>query len=350
MALQRTPLFSAHGAGGAEFGEWEGWLLPAHYGSAAEDVLHLRTGAALIDLGPHALLDLVGADVRRFANGMFTNRLRDLEQGHGNRSAMTDEKGKVLGFLDAWCVAEDRLRVALDGVTLAWFEERYGKFIVFDDVELLDLSTTHTTVGIVGPRRGEIASRAGLPQPAPGEAIAMGEVLAAGKDRVGVPGIEVQLPSTDVVTTWEGLKALGATPIGTEAMEAARVRSGKIRWPIDGGERALVHELGVVAECCSFEKGCYIGQEVINRIDVMGQVNKRIVGLRMDEDAIPPVGAEVRVGDTVVGHARSGAREGGVARVLAMLRKSAWEPGTAVTVHAGERVVGAVVSALPFEA
>jgi folate-binding Fe-S cluster repair protein YgfZ len=105
----------------------------------------------------------------------------------------------------------------------------------------------------------------------------------------------------------------------------------------------------LVESCVSFNKGCYIGQEVINRVDVMGQVAKKLWGLQMKEDALPPAGAEVKLGDEVVGDTRSAARVDGRALVLAVLRKSAWQPGLDVEVHAGGRVVGAVVRDLPFE-
>jgi folate-binding Fe-S cluster repair protein YgfZ len=77
-------------------------------------------------------------------------------------------------------------------------------------------------------------------------------------------------------------------------------------------------------------------------------VTKKLWGLTMEEDALPPPGAEVRMGDDVVGTTFSGARDGATVRVLVLLRKAAWEPGLRVTVHANDRVVHAVVSDLPF--
>jgi folate-binding protein YgfZ len=113
-------------------------------------------------------------------------------------------------------------------------------------------------------------------------------------------------------------------------------------------EKSLIHELRLVESVGSFEKGCYIGQEIINRIDVMGQVTRKLWGLELEEDALPPRGAEVRDGDDPVGETFSAVRDGGRVRVLAVLRKRAWTPGMRLTVHAGERAVGAIVRDLPF--
>ncbi len=348
MALQRTALFGAHVASGAHFGEGEGWLLPAHFRTVEEECADARSGAAAFDLGDHGVVELVGPDARRFANGMFTNNIRDLAVGACNRSAMGDEKARMQGLLSVARVGEERLLVVLDGVPPAAFVERYEKFILFDDVELTDLSSAQAVVHVAGPRRAELLAAAGLGAPAEGQVVSAAEVHLLGRDRTGLGGVDVIVPVGAAVELWGALRAVGVAAAGADALEALRVRAGHARWPVDMGERAMVHELRLVQPCCSFTKGCYVGQEVINRVDVMGQVKQKLWGLRMGEDAIPPVGAEVRLGEAVVGHARSGAREAGVARVLAMLKKAAWTPGLQVEVHAAGRVVPAVVEDLPF--
>lgn len=347
MALTRTPVFPALVAAGAEFGEEAGWIVPMQFGPVEEEVRVLRDEIGLVDLGRSGVLTLVGPDARRFSNGMFTNNIRALQPGERNRSAMTDEKGRMQGMLDVWCIEPEHFMVVLDGVTAEAFSDRYGKFIIFDDVELTDCSAERTVLALAGPGAGNVLAAAGLPAPESGCAVA-GEFFVAKKERFGSGGYDIVAPVAQAVSLWEALRGAGARVVGFSAQEAARIAAGRVRWPVDMGERALVHEMGLVAECCSFDKGCYIGQEVINRIDVMGQVAKKIWGLTMAEDAIPPLEAEIRVGADVVGVARSGARVGGVSRVLAVLRKPAWQPGLQVEVHAAGRVVGAVVSALPF--
>jgi tRNA-modifying protein YgfZ len=348
MGLIRSPLFALHVAAGANFADVEGWLLPANFRTIEEEAAEVRRASVLFDLAPHGVLSLVGPDARRFANGMFTNNIRDLAVGACNQSAMGDEKAKMQGLLQIGHVEENVLLLVLDGVASGAFVERYEKYILFDDVELSDHSAERTVMHLAGPEAGERLEAAGLPAPGPGEVRTIAEVHTFGRDRTGFGGVDIVLPATAAPEAWAALRAAGAGIGGSDALESLRVRAGLARWPVDMGERALVHEMRLVERCCSFTKGCYLGQEVINRIDVMGQVQKKLWGLRMAEDAIPPLEAEVKLGDKVVGFTRSGAREGGVARVLALLRKAAWEPGLEVEIEAAGRTVRAVVCELPF--
>lgn len=348
MGLRRSPLFSTHAAASAEFAELDGWILPARYGLVEEETRAVRSGAGLYDLAPDAAFSMIGPDARRFCNGMFTNNIRDLKPGFGNRSAMTDEKGRMLGLMDLWCLEEGSFLAVLDGVTAEWFTARYGKFIILDDVELEDLSDTLTLLSVQGPKAAAVLATAGLPVPEPGGVAVAADVRVHHRPRSIPGGYDVLVPKEAAVALWEALRGAGGVPVGLDAQEVLRIEAGRVRWPVDMGERALVHEMRLVEECCSFNKGCYIGQEVINRIDVMGQVQKKIWGLQMHEDAIPPLEAEVLLDGQPVGVARSGAREGGRARILAVLRKAAWQPGTVVQVQAAGRSVAATVCDLPF--
>jgi folate-binding protein YgfZ len=346
--MRRTPLFAVHTLAGARFTETPGTLIPAGFlRDPAAECAAAREGAGVFDRADQHVVTLVGPDARRFANGMFTNNIRALPVGGSNRNAMVDEKARIQGLLTLACLADDTFLAILDGVTAEAFEARYGRYIVFDDVELTDLSAERTVLSVQGPRAAEVLTRAGLPAPESGCAQADGvTVVVSPRARAG--GFDLVVPTAGAAATWQALLAAGAAPAGWDASEILRIEAGSPRWPIDMGERALLHEMGLVARCAAFDKGCYIGQEVLNRVDVMGQVNRQIRGLTLHEDALPPHGAEVRAGDAVVGTVLSGAREGTRVRTLALLRKDAWESGTQVTVHAGERAVGATVSALPF--
>jgi folate-binding protein YgfZ len=343
MPLSRTPLFAAHAALGAQFIEIDGWLLPGAYRTVEEEVAAAGKDAVVVDLAAHGALTLSGPDVKRFCNGMFTQNIRAMDEGRTARSALTDEKGKMLGLISVSRIAAETMLVLLDGVTNEFFTERYGKYIILDDVEMDDLSESNTVLHVAGPRAAAALAMAALPVPLAGECVAAGSMWLLARERYGLPGFDIVVPKAECTTLFEALRGVGVLPIGYDAAEWLRIGAGEVRWPVDMGERALVHEMNLVASCCSFDKGCYVGQEVINRIDVMGQVNKKIVLLQMDEDAIPPLGAEVRLGDDVIGTARSGARLSGKSRILAVVRKAAWAPGTAVTVHADGRSVGATV-------
>jgi folate-binding protein YgfZ len=151
-------------------------------------------------------------------------------------------------------------------------------------------------------------------------------------------GFDLLLPTEAIVQIHADLLAAGASPIGQTAFDALRIRHGRARWPVDGNEKTLVHELAINEEVCNFNKGCYLGQEVINRIDVKGQVAKKIMTLVIDGPELPPKGAEVRLEDKAVGIITSTAHSDGQSLALAVLRKKAWAPGLSLVVQAEEQV------------
>ena len=143
------------------------------------------------------------------------------------------------------------------------------------------------------------------------------------------------------------MTAAGALPIGTQTLDAARVLAGRAQWPEDGTDKSMVHELRYNEDVCAFDKGCYVGQEVINRIDVKGAINKRLTGILLDQPV--PVGAEATGEDgKVVGRVTSVAVIGDQIFGLGVLRKTHWEPGAAITVAGADGPVGGRVAALPF--
>ena len=349
MGLSKSPLFAAHGAAGATFAEVGGWLVPGRFGAVPDECAAVRAHAGLYDLADHGVVGLVGPDAKRFCNGMFTNNVRDLAPGRGNASAMVDDKARLQGLLRLYATAPETFVAVLEGVTPEAFEARYGKYIIFDDVELTDLSADRGVLSVQGPAAADVLRGAGLPVPeGEGAVVSVEDLHVVTHARCVAGGFDIVAPRDALSALWGALQAAGGRPVGWEAREVLRIEAGFPRWPADMTEKSLLHELRLVPTHANFNKGCYIGQEVINRIDVMGQVTKKLWGLEMGEDAIPPAGAEVRRGEDVVGTVFSGAREGTRVRVLALIRKTAWEPGLALTVHAGDRVVPATLHDLPF--
>lgn len=355
--MKKTPLFPQHLARNAEMDVYGDWLLPARYGAVDAELQRAREGAALFDLASveKTLLHGAGAEVRRFCNGMFTNNIKRLQPGKGNRSVMCDDRGRVQGLLDLYCISESRFLAVLEGVDAAWFEQRYQMYAMLEDIELEAMTGEPWVLSLQGPSSAEILARLGLPVPAQDhdhQEVPAAEGLGlrvAKKDRTGLGGFDLLVPDAALQPTFEALIAAGAAPAGQLTLDALRVHAGRARWPQDGTDKSMVHELRYNLDCCAFDKGCYVGQEVINRIDVKGQLTKKLMGVILREDALPPAGAEVLVGEDVVGTLTSAARVLGRPLALGVLRKSAWEPGTPVTVRAGERSVAGVVSELPFE-
>tara|TARA_B100000575_G_scaffold268551_1_gene247557 strand:- start:558 stop:1589 length:1032 start_codon:yes stop_codon:yes gene_type:complete len=323
--MSDCPLEPVHTEAGAVFTEMLGHSVPLRFGDPETEANRARSGAGLVDLAHVGTASLEGPDARRFSNGMFTNNIRNLSVGSGNRSAMCDDRGRVQGLLDVHCTDTERFDIVLEGVTAEWFEERYGLYIVFDDVELNVSDADPRVISLQGPSSESVLRDAGFPVPAEGNLLATdGPIRVAAKDRSGLGGYDIVVPLAQLLDRWNALIAAGAAVIGFEALEILRIRAGRPRWPVDGSKSTLVHELGINEEVCNFNKGCYLGQEVINRIDVKGLIQKRVTRV-----VLPP--AKGSIGDTVhldgktVGTISSLTRGTEDSVALVFLRKAAWD-------------------------
>jgi len=314
-------------------GPVDGIEIPLVMTETAEEVERVRAGAGLVDLGHVQTVRLSGPDARRFTNGMFTNNIRDLQPGECVRSAMCDDRGRVQGLLDVLCTADDTFEGVLEGVSAEWFENRYGMYIVFDDVELDVFDTSPWVLSLQGPATAEILAAAGLPQPVQGHHLSTEDgVRVTSKDRSGLGGVDIIADGDSIVSVYDALVSAGATSIGFLALEQLRIESGRARWPVDGTEKSMVHELGINEEVCNFNKGCYLGQEVINRVDVKGQITKKIHTIVVDTDPAMLAGAAVQLDDKQVGTITSATHNGQHAIALAVIRKAAWADGQTVQI------------------
>lgn len=343
--MKQSPLFAAHLERGAAMVEHDGWMVPAGFGDADAGVAGVDGGAGVVDLAHIGLLTFQAEDARRWANGMFTNNVKRLAVGHGQRSAMCDDRGRLQGLLDLYCLADDDFLVALEGVTPDWFEERYRMFLILDDIDVEPLEGEWTLLSVQGPGAAAFVAAAGLPTPEADRQHLVDErtgTRVARRDRTGTGGFDLFVKIEHVREVWDALLRHGAEPFGLETLDALRIRAGRAAWPQDGTDKSMIHELRLNEDVCAFDKGCYVGQEVINRIDVKGILTKKLMGLSVDGAA--PLGAEIVFGDKVVGTVTSAAD----GHALAVIRKAAWEPGTAVTLRAADGERAATVSELPF--
>jgi folate-binding protein YgfZ len=294
-------------------------------GSAALEAA--RTGAVWASLGPAAAVSLTGPDARRFCNGMWTANVRDLAVGGAARSALVDDRGRLFGLLDVLCTGPDTFLALLDGLDASAFVERFQTYVVFDDVTMTDETGRYHRWTVQGPA---------VDHPPAGTFADLGGELRLTSRRSPASGIDRLVPHGGTPT----LAGLEGT---AEDVEVLRVLAGRVAFPADTGDKGLPHELGLRDEVLSFEKGCYIGQEAINRIDVMGQVRRALAGIRLTGVAD---GTDVLVNGATVGQLTSpvGLPDGSTFG-LAVLRKPSDAPGTVVSV--GQ--TPGVVAALPFE-
>ncbi len=298
-----------------------------------------RSGCVVVPQPDAALLTLTGEDVRRWTNGMFTNTTKTLAPGQGNRHAWCNDRGRVQGVLDLYLVTEDRVLLVLEGGTVDHFAGHFRMYLMLDDIELDDLAEPDEgppcqLLSLVGPETGTVLAAAGLGLP-PGDhqhALFNG-VRVCRRDRTGHGGADLIVPADRVAALTAALAAAGATAATPAVIDALQVVAGRAAWPADGTEKSLVHELRLNTDCCNFQKGCYVGQEVINRVDVRGAVQKKLTAVVLDAPVAP--GAAVSLDGAALGTLTRVAQLDGRHHAVGVLRKAAWPAGTVLAVDGG---------------
>lgn len=265
---------------------------------------------------------LSGEEVRRWCNGMFSNNIRSLPALKGNRSAICNPKGHVHGLLDLYCLDDRRFLVVLDGLSLKDFQKKFAPFMMLDDIELDEIESQ--LLSIQGPNAESLLKDLNLSMSPDQDIITIPEGYVVRKDRFGLRrkshGFEII--TTQIQSFLDKIKEK-TTLLSIQDFENHRIITKQARFPNDIGERAFLHELGLNEECCSFNKGCYVGQEIINRMDVKGLVNKKLYLYQSD---IPfNIGEHVTREDKKVGVVRSVCQLQGKHYALIMTRKSAWD-------------------------
>ncbi len=273
-----------------------------------------------------AILRLEGDDTRRFLNSMLTNNFKDMNVGGGNHNAITDRKGRLEGLLDGYMTQENQALLVLDGMDLAWTIDRLDMYIIMDPIEISVVSDTHGVLSLQGEGAAALVSEVGLPLPED-HAVAHDQGWVLRSDRVADSGFDLVFPLNEVEPLSQRLAQAGARHGSDGDYDALRVERGLPRWPDDMGRRAFPHELGLRERVLHFQKGCYMGQEVINRMETMGKLTRRLVRVRMDADAVP---GSITVDGESVGDLTSIGAMGGRIWGLGLLRSAAWVPGVRI--------------------
>jgi folate-binding protein YgfZ len=311
----------------------------------------LRAGAALLDRSAAGRLPLGGADRVRFLHGLVTCDVKGLAEGEGTYGFVTSAQGRVLADVVVLALADELwLEVPPGGDdTVA---DHLAKYQIADRVEIAALRAV--PVALAGPRAAELLARlvgrGALPaEPWSHRAIA----LAGASLRVVRRGVapadtfDLWLPPGAAPEVRAHLAAEGAVAAGDEAWEVLRVERGVPAFGRDFGPDNFPQETGLGDLAVSYEKGCYLGQEIVARIHYRGGVHKALRGLRFPGLAAPPATgtpllAEGRPAGTV-GTAVLSPGHGPIA--LAILHDRANAPGTVLQLEPGGE---AIVSALPF--
>src|SRR5436190_1852640 len=322
---------------------------------ASAEYAAARRGVALADRGDWGVLDVTGRDRATFLHALLSNEIKALQPGQGCTAALLDVHGKVQVILTVW-VLEDRIRLVMPRGLTAKISQALDHYLFSEKASFTDASDETALLMLLGPEAPATIERlTGVRPPAPAWSnltATLGETtvrLVTGGGETGGLEVWVACAATHGPRVWDALVGGGARPLGVTAYESLRIEAGTPLFGHDVDESVRHPEIPL-ERLASYTKGCYPGQEVVVRIRDRGHVNRRLTGLVLEGEVVPPHAAEVLADGAAVGRVTSATRSLGLGRpvALAFVRREHAEPDRAVTVRVGEGSAPARVAALPF--
>jgi glycine cleavage system T protein len=352
--LIRSPLANYHVSQGATLGEYYGAVVPARFSNPHSEHEAVRKAAGLFDFSFRAKLAVKGEDRVRFLQGMVTNDVENLSPGQGTYATMLNAFGHILADLRIFC-EKDRFILDTDAVLREKVMKTLDQYIIMDQVELEPLALY--ALAFQGPRSRPLLEKTlhiDLPSMKEFDHFAMNyagfPVRAVRVSSTGEEGYEVWVGAKGMAGVWGAACGQAPTydmlPSGTEALETLRIETGIPRYGPDLDADTLPLEAGLL-NAISFTKGCYIGQEVVERTRSRGHVNWKLVGLFVDAARPPSPGEKLVWEGKESGEITSACVSPSLSRTIALayLRREVAEPGTKLALAAGP---AAHVTTLPF--
>jgi tRNA-modifying protein YgfZ len=265
-----------------------------------------RVGVAICDRTAWGRIKVSGDDRLNFLHNQSTNNFQILKPGQGCDTVFVTSTARTIDLATAY-VREDAVILLVSPNRRQYLMEWLDKYIFFaDKVELSDITQYTNTFSLIGPGSDAVIEKLGIGEligqpygshqvytiaPAEGVRIAVGSGLAA-------PGYTFTFPYTDKSSVWNKLLETGAIEMSDRAWDALRILQGRPAPDAELTDDYNPLEVGLW-QTISFDKGCYIGQETIARLNTYKGVKQHLLGIRLSAPA--SVGSAIAVGDEKVG-------------------------------------------------
>jgi folate-binding protein YgfZ len=381
-----NPLYDVHRQAEAEFLSWADIEIVQTFGEPQAEYAAIRKAAGLIDLPQRGILELTGKDRLPFLNNLLTNQTWDkstksgLEAGRGVYAFMLNLRGRIVADLNVLELG-DRTFLETEVRLIEPLRQVLDKYLFAEQVQLHNRVAQLHEIALHGPGASEVLGVHLNAELRSARSDRLGAAAIIWRDdQAGVPGYHLILPTDSARSVWMNLIAAHAEdrklrPIGWAVFNTARIEAGRAILGIDidaapvssalPGKRddsqtdesavgALPAETGALLHrAVSFTKGCYLGQEIVARMDARKQIARQIVGARMETDALPIAGAQVfdETQSNVIGVVTSSTISpvlSNAAICLAMLKRPHFSPGTKLRIPAEGAVHSGQVVATPF--
>lgn len=300
----------------------------------------LRRRAAYIDLTGRGKLRAVGEDRARLLNAMCTNNIQELLPGTGCYAFFLTAQGRIFADANVFCMPDYLLLDTEPGLKEK-LQEHLEKYIIADDVNLSDFTAVTATVNIEGAQAGQVLESLGGPAThIPFALTEWRHRMVAHTNHTGAPGYSIFVDEDDKQNFLDELKTAGLPQADQETVEVVRIENGHPRYGVDFTDSNIPHETQLL-HAVHFSKGCYLGQEIVERVRSRGHVNRLLVPLEIEAADAPPAGAAVTAEEKEAGHITSAAFSPARGKVAAigMIRTEALRTAAALTVQGSPAVV-----------
>jgi len=326
-ATIETPLAQIHQSAGAKLGVWFGCTLPDDFGDWQREYWHARKTVAVVDKNYRAYFLLTGPDRVRYLNAILTNNIKELPSAQGIVSLLLNAQGHILAEIETYAQPE-RLFCVSYAMIRERLSETLNKYIIMDDVTLTDQSQRYGTIALEGPQAARIVGEltgidlSSLVELGSKESQVAATPCTVIRSRGEFPGAEFLVAREHLEKLWSVLegkvRAAGGGPIGYTALSALRLEQGIPWFGYDFGEKQIPHEASIENSHLSYTKGCYTGQEIVERVRSRGHVNRRRVDLIFPGTSVPAGGEPLTAAGTEVGYVTRAALSPAVSQPIGM--------------------------------
>jgi folate-binding protein YgfZ len=277
----------------ARMGTYNGVEMALSFGDSAAELAALRSGCGVFALAWRSRINVTGKDRVRWLHNMVTNNVRDLPVNRGNYNFVLNAQGRIVGDMYIYNRGET-LVLDTDTSQVEALTNAMKRFIIMDKVEFTNVGGDSVAIGVCGPKAETILAGAGINA----SGMQALEVRDVGVESIAAalirgpeqkPGwFELWVDPNEAQGLWNLLVKAGAKPVGAEALEMWRVLRGIPSYGQDIRDRDLPQETEQ-PQALNFTKGCYIGQEIVERIRSRGQVHRKFTGFAFG-DSVPAPG------------------------------------------------------------
>jgi folate-binding protein YgfZ len=294
----------------------------------------LREDAAWLDLSGRGKIRATGEDRARLLHAMTTNEVETLQPGAGCYGFFLNAQGRILADVNLLCF-EDHFLLDTEPETRTKVYEHLDRYIIADDVALEDQTDQIATVAIEGPKAAAALAALGAPIPAaPYSFTTWTYGTVARLDTTGKGGFFLFIPMEEKQALLSRLTKAGFPEATAEDARIVRIESGRPRYGEEITERYLVQETDQL-QAVNFDKGCYLGQEIVERVRSRAQIHRVLRRLEIDTSDPPAAGTKLKSGDGDAAEIASAVFSPALGKTVALayVRTQFAEPGTQIALN-----------------